>query len=227
MLTYVHSGIFLETLNTPCIWSKLSAKKKILSIDRVVAFDATPKFWDMEDWGKSCKKRTRWTRIKVFPVGVDVMARCSLSNNFCASSSSWCCIIVENFPYLIIICSFLSLFCTSSSSSCCSAKASWSSLEITVLSSVGIDMEIVVFNSWRDLIYHLLGTDLLWSIFNRQFQTFVLLVLQQYGEDWVVIRGRSTYFDISICDIDLLDGVQCKCKHRCWFVSYAFLWTYR
>ena len=32
------------------------------------------------------------------------------------------------------------------------------------------------------------------------------------SEDYVIIGGRSTYFDISSCTIDLIDGAQCKCK---------------
>ena len=66
-----------------------------------------------------------------------------------------------------------------------------------------------------------------WPIFVRQFRKFVLLVLQQYGNDCVIIGGRWTPFEISGCAIDLLDGVQCKCKCKKWFVFYAFLWTCR
>ena len=64
-----------------------------------------------------------------------------------------------------------------------------------------------------------------WPIFVRQFRKFVLLVLQQCGDDCVVIGGRWTPFDISGCAIDLVDGAQCKCKCKQWFVFYAFLWT--
>ena len=120
----------------------------------------------MEDWRKSCKERKWRTRTKAFPVSIYDMACCSLSINFCAYSASCCCIIVETFPSLIIICSFLSRFCTSSSSSRCSAKASWVSLEISALSSDGLDMAITAYHPWRDLIYHFFGTDLLRSIFN-------------------------------------------------------------
>ena len=119
----------------------------------------------MEDWIKWCKERTCWTRSKAFPVGVDVTTHCSFSINFCASSSSWCCIIVEKLPYLMVICSFFSRFCNSSSLSRCSANASWASLE-TVLTSGGIDMAIAAYHSWGELIYHFFGTDLLRSIFN-------------------------------------------------------------
>ena len=102
---------------------------------------------------------------KAFPVIVDDMDLCSFSINICSSSSSCCCIIVENYPSLMIICSFLSRFCTSSSSIRCSAKASWASLEMSVLSYGGLDMAIAAYNSWGELIYHLSGTDLLRSIF--------------------------------------------------------------
>ena len=38
------------------------------------------------------------------------------------------------------------------------------------------------------------------------------------SEDCVIISGRSTPFEISSCDIYLVDGAQCKCKRkRCFF----------
>ena len=165
MLPYVHSDIFPATLNTACRWSKRSVKENVLSISKVVTFEGTPKFWGMEDWRKWCKERTQWTRTKASPVGVDDMARCSFCINFYAYPSSCCCIIVAKLSTLIIICSFFSIFCTSSSSSCYSSKVSWVSLEIAVLSSGGLEMEIAAYHSWRELIYHLFGTDLLQSIF--------------------------------------------------------------
>ena len=130
------------TLNTACIWIKQPAKKNILSISRVVTFEATSKFGGMEDLRKWCKERTRWTRSKALLVGVDVMARCSLSIDFCDLYSYWCCVIVVSLTYLIIICSFSSRFCTSSSSIHCSTNASLASLEIVTLSSGGIYMKI-------------------------------------------------------------------------------------
>ena len=48
-IPYVHSGIFLATLNTACKQSKRSAKNKILYIAKVVTFEATPKFRGTED----------------------------------------------------------------------------------------------------------------------------------------------------------------------------------
>ena len=48
-IPYVHSGIFLVTINTTCRWSKQSTKKNILSIAKFVTFEAMPKFWGMED----------------------------------------------------------------------------------------------------------------------------------------------------------------------------------
>ena len=145
---------------------------------------------------------------------------CSFYIYFCASSSSCCCIIVVNSPSLVIICSLFSRFCTSTSSSSCRAKASWESLEIAALSSGRLDMKIAAYHSWGELIYHLFGADLLWYIFDRHFQKFVL-------EDCVVIGGRSTPFDILGCAIGLVDGTQCKCKHKRWFVFYTFMWTSR
>ena len=135
MIPYFHSGIFSETLNTACRWSKQSAKKTILSISKVVTFEATPKFWGMEDWIKYCKERTRQTRIKSFPVVVDVMARCSLSIDLWALSSNYCWKIVAGSPPLMIICSFSSrLFLTVSfenlSSSCCNNAARIVSLSV-------------------------------------------------------------------------------------------------
>ena len=62
-------------------------------------------------------------------------------------------------------------------------------------------------------------------IFDRQFQKVILLVLQQCGEDSVIIGVRWNFFEISGCAIDLVDGGQCKCKRKRWFVFYAFLWT--
>ena len=155
------------------------------------------------------------------------MSWCSLFINFCAYSSFCCYIIVASLPSFTIFCSFFSRFCTSSSSSPCSAKARWASLEISALYSGGIDTAITVYNYLGDLIYHLFGTDLLRSIFDRQFQKVVLLVLQQCGKDCVVIGGRSAPLDILGCAIDLLDGAQCKCKRKCWFFFYNFLWTLR
>ena len=70
----------------------------------------------------------------------------------------------------MIICYFFSRFCTSSSSSLCSAKASWASMDISTLSSGGIETAIVDYHSWWELIYHFFGTYLLQSIFDRQFQ---------------------------------------------------------
>ena len=34
------------------------------------------------------------------------------------------------------------------------------------------------------------------------------------SEDCVIIGGRSIPFEISSCDIDLVDGGQCKCKRK-------------
>ena len=145
-----------------------------MSIAMVVIFEETPKFWGMEDWRKSCKERTRWTRSKAFPVSVDVVACYSFFINFCAFSSSWCCRIVASSPPLMIICSFYFILFTSSSSSRCSAKASSASL--------------------GELISHFFGTDMLQSIFDRQFRKKILLVLQQCSKDFVVIGGRSKPF---------------------------------
>ena len=50
------------------------------------------------------------------------------------------------------------------------------------------------YHSWGELIYHFFGTDLLQSIFDRQFQKVVLLVLKKCGEDCVVIGGSSKPF---------------------------------
>ena len=166
MLTYVHSDIFPENLNADCRWSKQSAKKKILSIAKVVTFEGTHKFWGMEDWIKWCKERTCWTRTKAFPVGVYYKARCYFSINFCDWSSSCCCIIVVKSPPLMIICYFFSRFCTSSFSRRCSAKASWVSLVISALSSGGLYMAVAAYHPQREMIYHLLRTDLLRSIFD-------------------------------------------------------------
>ena len=155
---------FLATLNTACRCSKQSVKKNILSVAKVVTFEATPKFWGMEYWRKWCKKRTRWMRSKASPVNVDDMARCYFYINFYASSSSCCCIIVENSTSLMIMFSFFSRFCISYSSSHCSTKAIWASLDISVLSSGGLEMEMAAYISWGELIYHFFGTDLLRSI---------------------------------------------------------------
>ena len=72
---------------------------------------------------------------------------------------------------------------------------------------------------------------LLRSIFDlffvHQFRNFVLLVLQQCGDDCVVIGCRWTPFEISGCSVELVDVAQCKCRRKQWFVFYAFLWTCR
>ena len=220
-IPYVHSGIFLTTLNTACRRSKKSVNKNILSIAKVVNFEATAKFWGMEDWRKRCKERTHWTRSNAFPVDVDAVAQYSFSVDFCALSSSCCCIIVASSPSLIIICSVASRLCTPSSASCCSSKASWASL--------------------GELIYHLFRTDSLRPVFDRHFRKLVLLVLKLCSMDCVVISGRSKPFidrwlymgvfavwgDIRLCHWPRrwVDGAQCKCK--CWFVFYTLLWTCR
>ena len=86
-------------------------------------------------------------------------------------------------------------------------------------------MAIAAYHSWGEFIYHLFGTYLLRSVFDRQFRKFVLLVLQQRNNDCGVISGRWTPFYILVCAIDLVDGVQCKFKRERWFVFYASLWT--
>ena len=153
------------------------------------------------------------------------MAHCSFSINLCTSSSSFCCIIVANSSSLVIICSFLSRFCALSSSSCCSAKTRWAYMGISVLSSSGIEIVITACHYWWELIYHLFGTDLLRSIFGRQFQKVVLLILQQCGKYFFVIGGRSTHFKISGCDNEIMDGAQFKIKRKFWLVFYSFLLT--
>ena len=41
-------------------------------------------------------------------------------------------------------------------------------------------------------------------------------------------EGKEHYSQISCsCGIYLVDGAQSKCKRKCWFVFYAFLWTCR
>ena len=79
-------------------------------------------------------------------------------------------------------------------------------------------MAIAAYDSRGELIYHLFGTDLLRSIFVLfsavSFKKVVLVVLQQCGEDCVVIGGRSTPFVILGCAIDLVDGAQFKCKRK-------------
>ena len=167
-------AFFLATINAACRWGKWTAKKNILYIAKVVTFEATSKFWGMKYRWKRCNKRTCWTRIKALPVGVDVVSRYSLFVGFCALSSSCCCIIVSSSPYFMIICFLSSRFYTSSFSSCYSANASWAYM--------------------GDLIYHLFGTYFLRSIFDRQFRKVVLLVLQQYSEYCLVIRGWSKPF---------------------------------
>ena len=134
--------------------------------------------------------------------------------NIYHSSSSCCYIIVEKFPSLIIICSFFSRFCTSPPSSRCSAKASWASLEIAVLSSGGIYMAIFAYNPWGELIYHFSGTDLLQSIFNL-FSTVGF-------ENLYSLCCKSISFKVSSYAIEFLDGAQFKYKHKRWFVFYAF-----
>ena len=166
----------------------------------------------MEDRIKWYKERTRWTRSKAFPVDIDFMACYYFSINLCALSSSCCCIIVASLSSRIIFCYLSSRFCSSSYSSNYSAKVSWSSL--------------------GDPIYHLFGTDLLRSIFNRQFRKVVLLVLQQCSNACIFIGGRlKTFADrwpyMSVFSVwwyirlwygprRWVDGAQCKCK--CWFV---------
>ena len=66
----------------------------------------------------------------------------------------------------MIICSLLSRFCTLSTSSRCSAKAIWEYLEISMLSSGGLEMAIATYHSRGELIYHFFKTAFLQSIFD-------------------------------------------------------------
>ena len=97
------------------------------------------------------------------------------------------------------------------------------------MSSVGIYMAISAYHSWREHIHHLFGTFLFaiyfWPISDRQFRKVVLLVLQQCGKECIVIDGKWTSFMILGCVIYLVDGGQCKCKRKQWFLIYVFLWT--
>ena len=52
-------------------------------------------------------------------------------------------------------------------------------------------------------------------IFGHQFLKVALVVLQQYGDDCVIIGGRSTPFKILSYAIDLVDGAQCEGKRKC------------
>ena len=66
-----------------------------------------------------------------------------------------------------------------------------------------------------------------WPISIRQIRNVVLMVLQQCGDDFVIISGSWTSFKISLCAIDLVYGAQCKCKRKQWFVFYALLRNFR
>ena len=90
----------------------------------------------------------------------------------------------------------------------------------------------VSWASLGELIYHFFGTDLLRSIFNRQFRKVFLLMLKKIRKDCIVISGRSktsvdrwpymgvfaVLGDIGLCHWPhrWVDGEQCKCKY--WFV---------
>ena len=52
-IPYFHSGIFIETINTACRWSKLSSKIKLISIDKVVILSLQPNYgvWKTEENG--------------------------------------------------------------------------------------------------------------------------------------------------------------------------------
>ena len=63
-------------------------------------------------------------------------------------------------------------------------------------------------------------------ISGHQFQTVLLVVMQQCGKDCVTIGESSTTVEILSCDIDLVDGAQCKCKHNvdlCFTLSYELV----
>ena len=57
--------------------------------------------------------------------------------------------------------------------------------------------------------------------FDCQFRKVVLFVLQKCKKYCVVIGGRSIYFEISGCAIDLIDGAKYKRKRKQLFVIYA------
>ena len=189
MIPYFHSGILPTTLNNACRQSKQSEKKNIIFISKVVTFQATPKFLGMKSWRKCCMESTRWTISKAFFVIIDVMDRCYFSVDFCALSSSFCCIILESSPSLMIISSFYYIFCTLYSSSLCSAKASWTSLDISALYFGGIEttiLPIISEQSYFTVCSEIICCDLFWLSVSK----IVLLMLQQYGNDCVVIYGR-------------------------------------
>ena len=75
-------------------------------------------------------------------------------------------------------------------------------------------MSIAVYHSIGELIYHLFRTDLLQSIFDRQFKNVFLIMLQQCSKDCVVIGVRSTHFKILGCAIDLIYDAQYKCRRK-------------
>ena len=75
---------------------------------------------------------------------------------------------------------------------CCSAKAIWVSLEISLLSSSGLEMEIATYHSWGELIYHLLGTDLLRSIFNL----FSTICFEKLSSSWCKNTARIAFFTV-------------------------------
>ena len=193
MLPYVHRGIFSETLNTACRWSKISVKNNTLSIAKVGTFEATPKFWGMEYWKQIASKGhandkqnlicLHWWHGPLFFLHKFLRFVLLLMLHHSVKLA-----IPHVHMFLILQIMHLFLF---------------KSLQHQDELSISIDIRVVFwwarygncrlsFLKRSDLpfVWNGFVAIYFWPIFDRQFRKYILLVLQQCGEDCVVIGGR-------------------------------------
>ena len=195
-IPYVHSGIFLATLNTTWRRSKGYAKKNTIH----------------------CQGCYFWGNAQVMGYGIlkkKVQGKDTMNEKQRIPCRYWChgtlfflhkflrfvlLLMLENSGKLTIIHDNLFPLFQTLHLFRCSANASWESM--------------------GDLIYHFFGTDLLRSIFDQNFRKVVLLMLQKcsyycvvlgdmlkpFIDIWPYMVVFSVWVDILGCVIDLIDG---------------------
>ena len=229
MITYVHSDIFPVIINTACGQSKRSTKKKILSI---------------------CQSCWFWRDAQVLGYGIlkkMVQGKDTLNNNQSLTCQSWwhgLLLFLHKFLRFVLL-----LLLHYSGKIAIPHYHMFLLIQILHLVlfkllqrqgelSISGDIHVVFwwaryvncrlsFLKRSDLPFVRNGSVAIyfWPIFVRRFRKFILLVMQQCGDDCVFISGRWTPFNILGCAIDLVDGAQYRCKRKQWFMFYAFLWT--
>ena len=94
----------------------------------------------------------------------------------------------------------------------------------------------VIYVRLKKFLYGTLNASMLfWKYLTAEIKGWGFAVNPYDG--WVVnkttngkqytILWHVDNLEISGCAIDLVDGAQCKCKRKHWFLFYSFLWTCR